>query len=67
VAAEDLKKAGIMRKRLAFETAKVAELTEGLTVNAEAEIVDLHSRIKKIHACVNMDVRLASITFWLIK
>ena len=60
---EDLKKAGVARKRLAFEPAKVTELTKGLTTNAEAEIVDLHSRIKKIYARVNMDVRLASITF----
>jgi hypothetical protein len=62
-AAEDLKKAGVTRKRLVFEPAKVTELTKGLTTNAEAEIVDLHSRIKKIYARVNMDVRLASITF----
>jgi hypothetical protein len=50
-------------ERLVFEPAKVTELTKGLTANAEAEIVDLHSRIKKIYARVNMDVRLASITF----
>ncbi|KAF8352052.1 hypothetical protein F5887DRAFT_1057729 [Amanita rubescens] len=46
VAAEDLKKAGVTRKLLIFEPAK-----------AEAEIVDLHSRIK-IYARVNMDVRM---------
>jgi hypothetical protein len=63
VAAEDLKKAGVTRKRLIFEPAKIAELTKGLPKNAEAEIADLHSRIKKIYARVNMDVRLAIITF----
>ncbi|KAF8965485.1 hypothetical protein BDZ97DRAFT_1658993 [Flammula alnicola] len=51
-----LKKAGVMRKRLIFEHAKVTELAKGLTTNAEAEVVDLHSRIKKIYARVNMDV-----------
>jgi hypothetical protein len=51
-------------ERLVFEPAKVTELTKGLTsTNAEAEVVDLHSRIKKIYAHVNMDVRLALITF----
>jgi hypothetical protein len=55
VAAEDLKKAGVTRKRLIFEPAKVTELTKGLTASAEAEIVDVHSRIKKIYARVNMD------------
>jgi len=54
VAAEDLKKAGVTRKHLAFEPAKVTKLTKGLTKNAEAEIVDLHCRIKKIYARVNM-------------
>ena len=63
VAAEDLKKAGVTRKRLIFEPAKIAELTKGLTKSAEAEIADLHSRIRKIYARVNMDVRLAIITF----
>lgn len=33
VAAEDLKKAGVTRKRLAFEPAKVTELTKELTVS----------------------------------
>jgi len=50
--------AGVMRKRLVFMPTKITELTEGLTPKAEAEIVHLHSRIKKIYACVNMDVRL---------
>ena len=63
VAAEDLRKAGVTRKRLAFEPAKVTELTKELTPNAEAEIADLHSRIKKIYARVNMDVCLAIINF----
>jgi hypothetical protein len=49
-ASGDLKKAGVNRKRLVFEPAKVAELTSGLTTNTEAELADLHSRIKKIYA-----------------
>ncbi|KAM6488959.1 hypothetical protein JOM56_015595 [Amanita muscaria] len=53
VTAEDLKRAGVTNKWLLFDSAKATELTEGLTMNAEAEIVDLHSRIKKIYACVN--------------
>jgi hypothetical protein len=59
VAAEDLKKAGVTRKRLVFKPEKVTELAKVLTKNAGAEIVDLHSRIKKIYARVNMDVRLS--------
>jgi len=55
VALEDLKKAGVTRKRLVFVPAKITELTKGLTTKAEAEIIDLHSRIKKIYARVNMD------------
>ncbi|KAG9309681.1 hypothetical protein JVU11DRAFT_10353 [Chiua virens] len=58
---EDLKNAGIERKRLYFERVKLAELTKDLTTNAaaHAEIVDLHSRIKKIyctreHGCSRM-------------
>ncbi|KIJ42161.1 hypothetical protein M422DRAFT_60388 [Sphaerobolus stellatus SS14] len=56
VTSEDLKKAGVTRKPLYFDPAKVIQLAEGLTMNAEAEIVDLYSRIKKIYARVNMDV-----------
>jgi hypothetical protein len=63
VASEDLKKAGVKRKRLIFEPAKVTELTNGLTTNGEAEIADLHSQIKKIYPRVKMDVRLTLITF----
>ncbi|KIK02961.1 hypothetical protein K443DRAFT_121674 [Laccaria amethystina LaAM-08-1] len=55
VASEDLKKAGVKRKRLIFEPAKVTELTNGLTTNGEAEIADLHSQIKKIYPRVKMD------------
>ncbi|KAF5367351.1 hypothetical protein D9615_010293 [Tricholomella constricta] len=55
VTSEDLKKAGVTRKRLVFEPAKVDELTKALTTNAKAEITDLHLRIKKIYARVNMD------------
>ncbi|KAF8461185.1 hypothetical protein DFH94DRAFT_640978 [Russula ochroleuca] len=50
------KPAGVTSGRLVFEPAKLSELTEGLTANTEAEIADLHSRIKKIYAHVNMDV-----------
>ena len=56
VRAEDLKRAGVVRKRLVFEPMKVTELAKALPTNAEAEILDLHSRIKKIYARVNMDV-----------
>ena len=57
VTIEELKKAGIKRKRLSFELKKIAELI--VTKSAEAEISDLYSRIKKIYARVNMDVRLS--------
>ncbi|KAF8479244.1 hypothetical protein DFH94DRAFT_47310 [Russula ochroleuca] len=60
VCAEDLKKAGVTSGRLVFEPAKLSELTEGLTANTEAEIADLHSRIKKIYAHVNMDYEAGS-------
>ena len=63
VTLEDLKKAGIKRKCLCFEPQKVAALVRELTMNAEIEIADLYSRIKKIYAHVNMDVRLRLITF----
>ena len=55
---DDLKKAGVIRKRLHFEPTKVAELIQRLKNNAAAEIVikALHSRIKRIYATVNMDV-----------
>ena len=51
--------AGVKRKRLVFVPAKLTDLTKGLTPEAEAQIADLHTRIKDIYACVNMDVRLA--------
>ena len=63
VTSEDLKQAGVKRKRLIFEPTKVTELTNGLTANAETEVVDLHLIIKKIYARVNMDVRLTLTTF----
>ena len=37
---------------------KITDLTKGLTLEAEAQIADLHTRIKEIYACINMDVRL---------
>jgi methionyl-tRNA formyltransferase len=56
VRSDDLKRAGVIRKRLVFVPVKVTELAKALPTNAEAEISDLHSRIKKIYARVNMDV-----------
>ncbi|PPQ81584.1 hypothetical protein CVT25_013423 [Psilocybe cyanescens] len=50
VISEDLNRAGIVRKCLMFERVKRTH-----SVNTEAEISNLHSRIKKIYACVNMD------------
>ncbi|KAF8141943.1 hypothetical protein EV363DRAFT_1392347 [Boletus edulis] len=49
------RKAGVMRKRLMFDDAKITDLTNGLITDAKAEITDLHSRMKKIYARVNMD------------
>ncbi|KAH9040078.1 hypothetical protein EDB85DRAFT_1926927 [Lactarius pseudohatsudake] len=34
---------------------KIAKLVNGLTVDTEAHIADLYSRVKEIYACVNMD------------
>ncbi|EED77110.1 predicted protein [Postia placenta Mad-698-R] len=56
VTPEDLQSAGIVRKRLIFRPEKVTELAKGLSPD---EIVDLHSRIKKIYARVNMDRSVA--------
>ena len=42
---------------------KITELTKGLTTEARAEIADLHSRMKKIYALVNMDVRRSLVVF----
>lgn len=58
VSEQNLKTAGVQRKRLVFKSENISKLTEGLTPIVEAEIVDLHSRIKKIYAHVNMDVCL---------
>ncbi|KAG6374753.1 hypothetical protein JVT61DRAFT_4129 [Boletus reticuloceps] len=55
ITSDDLKKAGVMRKRLMFDDAKITGLTNGLTTDAKADIADLHSRIKNIYARVNMD------------
>jgi len=55
---EDLKRGGVIRKRLIFNPKKVTKLAKAPTMpTVEAEIIDLHSRIKKIYAHVNMDVR----------
>ena len=59
VSSEDLEKAGVRRKRLIFVPAKITDLTKRLTSDAEVQIADLHTRIKDIYACVNMDVCLA--------
>ncbi|KAF9811062.1 hypothetical protein IEO21_06691 [Rhodonia placenta] len=59
VTSEDLQSAGVVRKRLIFKPEKVTELAKGLSPAAEDEIVDLHSRIKKIYARVNMDRSVA--------
>ncbi|KAI9442459.1 hypothetical protein H4582DRAFT_1283321 [Lactarius indigo] len=55
VSSEDLEKAGVKGERLVFTAAKITDLTNGLTMGAEAHIVDLHTRINEIYACVNMD------------
>jgi len=44
------------RKHLTSEPVKVTELANELPTSAEDDISDLHSRIKKIYARVNMDV-----------
>ncbi|KAH9176693.1 hypothetical protein EDB89DRAFT_1939413 [Lactarius sanguifluus] len=53
----DLKKVGIKREPLIFADEKIAKLVNGLTVDTEAHIADLYSRIKDIYACVNMDYK----------
>ncbi|KAH9058876.1 hypothetical protein EDB87DRAFT_1578043 [Lactarius vividus] len=50
-----LEKIGVQGKRLVFEVAKITDLTNELTTDAEAQILDLHARIKEIYACVTMD------------
>jgi hypothetical protein len=40
---------------------QTANLTKRLSTDAEAQIADLHTKIKEIYACVNMDVRHALI------
>ncbi|KAM6490578.1 hypothetical protein JOM56_013921 [Amanita muscaria] len=55
VTEEDLEKAGVTRKWLHFYPAKVTELVEGLTADAEVEIANLHSRIKKIYTHIDVD------------
>lgn len=49
---------GAKKPRLSFSTVTSEDLQSagiGLSPAAEDELVDLHSRIKKIYACVNMD------------
>ena len=58
VSIDDLKKAGIQKRYLRIVAANIANLTNRLAMDNEAQIMDLHSRIKDIYACVNMDVSL---------
>jgi hypothetical protein len=55
VSADDLKEAGVKMNFLSFVDAEVANLTKRLSTDAEAQIADLHTRIKEIYACVNLD------------
>ncbi|KAF8817639.1 hypothetical protein BYT27DRAFT_7074170 [Phlegmacium glaucopus] len=55
VVSEDLKKAGVIRKCLVFLPEKISELMSVMTTKARAENLDLHSRLRKIYARVNMD------------
>jgi len=49
----------VLAKRLIFERSKVAQLAQELnTVDADAEIKELHSRLKKVYERVNMDVSI---------
>ncbi|KAH9176696.1 hypothetical protein EDB89DRAFT_1939432 [Lactarius sanguifluus] len=60
VSSKHLKKVGVKRKPLIFADEKITELTNGLTMDAEAQIADLHSRLKEIYACVNMGYESSS-------
>lgn len=51
----DLKNVGVKREPLIISDDKIAKLVNGLTVDTEAHIADLYSRVKEIYACVNMD------------
>lgn len=55
VKSEDLSNVGVVRKLLFFDSFQVAELAKALPANLEAEVTDLHSRIKKIYGSVNME------------
>jgi hypothetical protein len=63
LSSEDLMKVGVERKHLALVDANISKLTKELTTDAEAQIADLNSRIEEIYESVNMDARLALITF----
>ena len=59
VLSDELAKAGVQGRLLNFVAANLADLQKKmLNMNAGAQIADLHSRIKEIYACVNMDVCL---------
>jgi hypothetical protein len=57
----ELKKAGVKKKTLDFVDVEITNLRMGLSTYTEAQIKGLHAKIKLIYACVNMDVRHASI------
>jgi hypothetical protein len=61
---QDLMEVGVERKHLYLVDANIRKLTKELTTDAEAQIADLKSRIKEIYECVNMDVCLALIIFF---
>jgi hypothetical protein len=61
VSEDDLERAGVKMTFLNFKHAEVTNLTKRLSTDAKAQIADLHTKIKEIYACVNMDVRHALI------
>ncbi|KAH8993221.1 hypothetical protein EDB86DRAFT_3064853 [Lactarius hatsudake] len=54
--AYDLEKIGVQGKRLVFEAAKITDLTNRLTMEANSQIVDLHARIKRLHAATGLQI-----------
>ncbi|KAN0128991.1 hypothetical protein V8E53_013141 [Lactarius tabidus] len=59
----DLMEVGVEWKHLYLVGTNISKLTKELTTDAGAQIADLNSRIEEIYECVNMDMRLALITF----
>jgi hypothetical protein len=64
VSSAELMEVGVERKHLYLVDANIRKLTKELTTDAEAQIADLKSRINEIYGCVNMDVCLALIIFF---